>query len=70
MIGFVDIDTIKKEVSMINRIVIMLLCGFLVFSLSFNAIQSEELAETKRQSEFDNYHYSRIVTLAHEREPD
>ena len=55
---------------MINRIVFIVLYGFLVGSLSFNAIQSEELVEKKRQSEFDTHHYTRLITLAHERESD
>lgn len=53
-----------------NRIVVIVLCGFLFGSLSFNAIQQEELVEKRRQSEFDTHHYTRLITLAHERESD
>ena len=68
MIGLVVIDTIKKEVSMINRIVFIMLFGFLVGSLSFNAIQSEELSVTKRQYDFDNATQQKLINLLHERE--
>lgn len=51
-----------------NRIAVIVLCGFLFGSLSFNAIQQEELVEKRRQSEFDTHHYTRLITLAHESE--
>ena len=53
---------------MINRIVFIMLFGFLVGSLSFNAIQSEELSVTKRQYDFDNATQQKLINLLHERE--
>lgn len=55
---------------MINRIVVIVLCGFLIGSLSFNAIQQDELVEKRRQSEFDTHHYARLMNLAYDRQSD
>jgi len=53
---------------MINRIIVIVLCGFLLGSLSYNAIQWEELVENRRQAELDSYHYEKVMTWAHEKE--
>jgi hypothetical protein len=55
---------------MAKRVAIIVLFGLLVGSLSFNAIQMEEVAEAKRQSEFDSAYYPRLLALVYEREPE
>ena len=51
----------------INRMVISTLVLLLCGSVCFNIISYEEIQTKNTESEFDNAHYSKIVSLLHER---
>jgi len=52
---------------MITRLIITTLTFLLLASFSFNVIHMEAIERHLNENEFDNEHYSKIVSMLHER---